>query len=74
MAVQSLHEWRAGSATNLEVNMNARAKKLAIVYRIDADDAQALVAAGLDTPRKARAGISKSKLPKSIRDKVKARK
>ena len=34
----------------------------------------ALVADGLDTPRKIKAGISKSKLPKSLRDKVKARK
>jgi len=54
-----------------------RAKKLAIVYGIDTDDAQALVDAGLDTPRKikatTKARIDKVKMPKSARDKVKAR-
>lgn len=53
--------------------MDRRAKKLAIVYSLDKGDAQALVDAGLDTPRKARAGTDKSKLPKRIKDKVKAR-
>jgi len=54
--------------------MDARAKKLMLVYKISADDAQALVDAGLDSPRKARAGIDESELPKSLKDKVKARK
>jgi len=54
--------------------MDARAKKLAVVYEISPEEALALVADGLDTPRKIRAGIDKSKLPQSLRDKVKARK
>ena len=54
--------------------MDARASKLMRVYKVDASDAQALVEDGLDTPRKARAGIDKSKLPKSLKDKVRARK
>jgi hypothetical protein len=54
--------------------MDARAKKLQVVYGLDADDALALAEAGLDTPKKARAGADKSELPKRIKDKVKARK
>lgn len=54
--------------------MDARASKLMLVYGISKNEALALVADGLDTPRKIKAGISKSKLPKSLRDKVKARK
>jgi len=55
-----------------------RAKKLVIVYGIDTDDAQALVDAGLDTPRKIKAAttatVDEVEMPKSARDKVKARK
>jgi hypothetical protein len=54
--------------------MDARARKLALKYPISADEALALIAAGLDTPGKIKKGIGKSKLPKSLRDKVKARK
>lgn len=54
--------------------MDKRAKKLTHVYGISKDDAQALVDAGFDTPRKAKAGADKSDLPKRIKDKVKARK
>jgi len=54
--------------------MDARASKLMLVYGISKNEALALIADGLDTPRKIKAGIGKSKLPKSLRDKVKARK
>lgn len=57
--------------------MDKRTAKLARVYRIGRDDAQMLVDAGLDTPRKIKADkdeLDKVNLPKSAKDKVKARK
>jgi len=54
--------------------MDARARKLMLVYKISADDAQALVDDGLDSPRKIKAGVDESELPEALKDKVKARK
>ena len=53
-----------------------RAAKLARYYRIDIADAVALIAVGLDTPRKVKADKGKvdgAKLGKATKDKVKAR-
>jgi hypothetical protein len=54
--------------------MDARAKKLAHVYGISSEEAQVLVDAGLVSPRKVKKGkLTKVKLPKSVKDKIKAR-
>lgn len=56
--------------------MDRRVTKLARYYRISNEDAQVLIGAGLDKPRriKARKGdVDKVKLPKKVRDKIKAR-
>lgn len=51
--------------------MDARVRKLMVVYRITAGEAQALVGDGLDTPRKIKAGLDKSSLEQALKDKVK---
>lgn len=57
--------------------MNAIAKKLAHVYGISRAQAQVLIVAGLNSPRKVKAAgksaVNKIKLPKSAKDKIKAR-
>ena len=51
--------------------MDARTRKLMRMYRIEKKDAQALVDAGLDTPRKIKAELGNAKLPRALKDKVK---
>ena len=51
--------------------MDARVRKLMVVYKIEAGEAQALVDAGMSTPRKIKAGLDKSGLAQALKDKVK---
>ena len=72
MAIQSLRQWPAiGSAYIGDGEMDARTRKLMRMYRIEKKDAQALVDAGLDTPRKIKAELGNAKLPRALKDKVK---